>query len=79
MLSSRFLNDMKNLPYRKVFVIFKFLLLQNTFKVVLQYIFNSVTHLTNVLYFKLNFKLKVDQKMCTYKNLVEFLRNQWPP
>ena len=73
------MNDMKNLPYRKVFVIFKFLLLQNTFKVVLQYIFNSVTHLTNVLYFKLNFKLKVDQKMCTYKNLVEFLRNQWPP
>ena len=44
--------------------------LKNTFKVTLQYLFNVYRLYSTVSYFK----LKVDQKMCTFKNLEEILK-----
>ena len=48
-----------------------FLLLENTFKVTLQYLFNAFILFNTVSYIKLNFKLKIDPKMRTFKNLEE--------
>ena len=51
-------------------------LLKNTFKVALQYLF-SVFILFNIVYnLKLNFKIKIDSKMRTFKNLEE-IWNTW--
>ena len=49
-------------------------LLENTFKVALQYVFNVFKLLNTVSYLKLNFKLKIDSKMCNFKNLEEILK-----
>jgi len=60
--------------------------LKNTFKVALQYLSNVVILLKTVFNLKLHFKLKIDQKTCTFKNLEEiqktwkkFLKNLWQP
>ena len=49
-------------------------LLENAFKVTLQYFLNFLYYLTQLL--TLNLKLKVDQKMCTLKNFEE-TRKTW--
>ena len=54
----------------------KIFLLKNTFKVALQYIFNIFKLFNTVSYLKLNFKPKIDPKMCTFKNLEKFLKKQ---
>ena len=41
------------------------------FKVALQYLFNVFILFNTVSYLKLNFKLKVDPKMCIFNNLEE--------
>ena len=46
-----------------------FFLLQNTFKVVLQYFFNVFILFNTFSYLRLNFKLKINPKICTFKNL----------
>ena len=46
-----------------------FLLLKNTFKVVLQYLFNVAIPLDTVFYLILIFKLKIDSKTWNFKNL----------
>ena len=46
-----------------------FNLFQYTLKVALQYLFKVVILFNTVFYLKLNFKLKVDRKTCTFKNL----------
>ena len=46
-----------------------------TFEVALQCLFNVFILFNTVFYFKLNFKLKIDPKMCTFKNLEEILKN----
>ena len=50
----------------------KNLLLKNTFKVTLQYLFNVFILFNTVSYIEINLKLKVDPKMCTFKNLKKF-------
>ena len=45
----------------------KIFLLKNTFKVALQYLFNVFILLNIVFNLKLNFKLKIVQKMNTFK------------
>ena len=52
----------------------KFFLLKNTFEVALQYLFNVLVLLNTVFYLKLKFKLKVDSKTSTFKNLEEILK-----
>ena len=47
----------------------KFFLLKNTFQVTIQYLFNVFILINTASYIKLNFKLKIDPKMCTFKNL----------
>ena len=49
----------------------KKILLKNTFKVNLQYVFNVFILFNTVSYINLNFKLKIDPKMCIFKNLEE--------
>ena len=46
-------------------------LLKNIFKVSLQYFFNVFVLFKTISYLKLDLKLKIDPKMCTFKNLVE--------
>ena len=45
-----------------------FFLLKDIFKLALQYVFNVILFNT-VSYIEINLKLKIDLKMCTYKNL----------
>ena len=59
--------DKKKLSSSKIY------LLKNLFKVVLEYLFNVFILFNTVFYLKLNFKLKIDLKMCTFKNLEEIL------
>ena len=47
----------------------KFFLLKNTFQVTIQYLFNVFILINTASYIKLNFKLKIDPKMCTFRNL----------
>ena len=49
----------------------KIILLKNTFKVVLQYLFNIILYFFNIV-FNLKFKFKLDPKLCTLKNLMKF-------
>ena len=63
-----------------------FFKLKNTFKVVLQYLFNVFILCNTVCYLKLNFKRKIDPKMRPFKNREEilktwrkFLKNIWQP
>ena len=49
-----------------------FFLLQNTFEVALQYLFNVFIMFNTVFY--LNFKLEIDPKIFTFKNLEEILK-----
>ena len=44
---------------------------KNIFNEILQYLFNVFILCNTVSYIKINFKLKIDPKMCTYKNLEE--------
>ena len=46
-------------------------LLKNIFKVALQCLFNVFILFNTASYLKLNFKLKIEPKMCTFKNLEE--------
>ena len=62
-----------------MFVIIKKKLLKNTFKVILQYLFNLYLLFNTVSYIKFNFKLKIDTKMCTLKNLKEIWKNELQP
>ena len=48
-----------------------FFLLNDTFKLNLQYLFNLFVLFNIVYYIKPNFKLKIDPKMCTFKYLEE--------
>ena len=49
--------------------------INNTFKVVLEYLFNVFILFNTVFYLKLNFNLKkIDPKMCTFKNLEKILK-----
>ena len=64
----------------------KFFLLKNTFEVPLQYLFKVFILLDTIFYLELNFKIKIDQKICTFKNLEEilktwrkFAKNIWQP
>ena len=47
------------------------ILLKNIFKVILQHLFNGFKLFNNVSYIILNFKLKIDSKVFTFKNLEE--------
>ena len=49
------------------FVTIKNVLLKNTYKVALQYLFNVVIIFYTVFYLKLYFKVKIEPKMCTFK------------
>ena len=49
----------------------KLFLLKNTFEVALQYLFNVFIIFNTASFLKLNFKLKIDQKMYTFNNLEE--------
>ena len=63
-------------PIDKIFVIIKvFLLLKNTFKVALHYFFNGFILFIIVFNLRLNFKLKIKSKMCTFKNLEEIWKS----
>ena len=50
--------------------------LKNSFKVALQYFFNVFILFNIVSNLKLNFKLKMDPKMCTFKNLEKNQKNR---
>ena len=50
-----------------------FFFIKNIFKVALQYLLNVFILSNTVSYLKLNFKQKIDPKMCTFKNLEEIL------
>ena len=56
-------------------MIFVLIFYFNTLKVVLQYIFNVLLLFNTVSYIKLNLKLKIDPKVCIFKNLEKFLKN----
>ena len=43
--------------------------IENIIKVTLQYLYNVFVLINTFSYLKLNFKLKIDPKMCTFKNL----------
>ena len=53
-----------------------FFILKNTFKIALEYLFNVFILLNTVYYLKLNFKLNIDTKICTFKNLEEIWKKQ---
>ena len=55
-----------------LFNIRNFFLLKNTLKVALQYLYNLFILFKTVYYFQLNLKLKIDPKMCTFKNMKKF-------
>ena len=48
--------------------------LVKTFKEALRYLFNVAILFNTVFYHKLNFKLKVDLKTCSFKDLENFLK-----
>ena len=52
----------------------KTFLLKNLFKVILQYLINVFILFNTIFYIKLKFKLKIDPKMRTFKNLEEILK-----
>ena len=67
-------------------MITKSFLLKNISEVALQYLFNVFILYNIISYLKLNFKLKIDLKMCILKNLEEilktwrkFAKNIWQP
>ena len=69
----KFRFDTKKLQYKSFFLTSsEIFLLKNTYKVNLQYLFNVVVLFITVSYIKLNFKLKINPKMCTFKNLEFF-------
>ena len=63
----------KNLLHKlKILVIIKnLILLKNIFKLALQYLFNVFILFNTGSYLKLNFKLKIEPKICTFKNVEE--------
>ena len=69
----KFRFDSKNLSYKqKVFVIIKnFIFIKQLIQVALQYLFNVFIIFNTASFLKLNFKLKIDQKMYTFNNLEE--------
>ena len=54
----------------------KIFLLKNIFQVALQYLLNIFILFNTVSYLKLNFKLKVDPKMCIFNNLEEIWKTR---
>ena len=60
--------NLKNLSSSKNFLI------KNIFKVASQYVFNVFILFNTVSYLKLNSKLKIDTKLCTFENLEEMLK-----
>ena len=48
--------------------------LVKTFKEALRYLFNVAILFNTVFYHKLNFRLKVDLKTCSFKDLEKFLK-----
>ena len=60
-----------------------FFLLKNTVKIALQYLFNDFKLFNSFFNLKLNFKLRVDPKMHTFKsckfleNLEKNCKNEW--
>ena len=69
-----------------IFLSTLFFLLKSIYKLTLQYIFNVFVLFNTVCFIKLNLKLKIDQKMCTFKNLEKiwktwkkFGKNKWQP
>ena len=69
-LVETFLFDTKNLPYKLIFFfIIYYCLIKNTFEVALHHPFNFFILFKTVFYLKLNFKLKIDPEIFTFKNL----------
>ena len=61
-------------------VIIKIFLLKNTFIFALKYLSNVFMIFNTVSYINLNFKLKIDPKICTFKNLEKIkIKNKWQP
>ena len=54
-------------------------LLKNTLKLALKYLFNVFVLLKTDSYINLNFKLKIDPKKCTFKDLEKIRKNEWQP
>ena len=73
MLSSNILNGHKKKSHIDNFFLLtsKVFLFKNTLKVALQYLFNVFILFKTVSYFKFNYKLKLDPKVFTFKNLEE--------
>ena len=61
----------KNFCHHQFFIILKY-----SFKVALQYVFNVFILFNTVSHLKLNSKLKLDPKMCAFKNLENFLKKR---
>ena len=57
------------------FVIIKIFSIKILIKCNFMYLFDVFILLKTVSYIKLNFKLKIDPKMCTFKNLGEVRKN----
>ena len=57
----------KTYQTKKKFCLYQIFLLKNIFKVALEYLFNGFILFKTI--FKLYFKLKIDPKMCAFKNL----------
>ena len=72
----KFRFDTKNLSFNLIFfvIISNFFLLKNKSKLTLQYLFYFFILYNTVSDIKFNFKLKIDPKMCTFKNLDEILK-----
>ena len=52
----------------------KLFLLKNIFKRAFHYLYNVFILFNSVSYLRLNFKLKIDPKMCSFKNLEKILK-----
>ena len=51
-------------------------LIKNIFKVALHFLFNVFILFNTVSYIEITLKLKIDPKMCTFKNLEKVLKKQ---
>ena len=72
-----FADDKKNYKLDRIFCCHQFFFfLKNTFKVAQQYFFNIFILFYIGFNLQLNFKLKIDPKMRTFKNLEE-IRKTW--
>ena len=58
------------------FSIITIFFIKKSFKGALQYLLNVFIQLNAVFNLKINLKLKIDPKMCTFENLEEFLKSR---